>query len=125
MSEKEKIDVRRLPYHNYCSDCGDIMVGNDSFKAMCSNGYGDCTLAKVYLLDDSTKSALDVKTKLQWIGEFKGTGYVYDCDIPEDAKPLFELNGSYNIYQIMDEEYVDSVSKIRIPTGDILIVKNY
>ena len=92
---------------------------------MYSNGYGDCTLAKVYLLDDSKKSALDVKTKLQWICEFKGTGYVYDCDIPEDAKPLFELNGSYNIYQIMDDEYADSVSKIRIPTGDILIIKNY
>ena len=125
MSEKEKIDVRTLPFKKYCSDCGNILVGNNSLKAMYSNGYGDCTLTKVYLLDDSTKCALDVKTKLQWIGEFIGTGYIYDYDIPEEAKPLFKLNGSYNIYQIMDDEYADSVSKLIIPTGDILIVKNY
>lgn len=125
MSEKEKIDVRRLPSYKYCSDCGNIMVGNDSFKAMFSNGCGDCFTNRIYILDDKSKSALDVEQKLQWAGEFKGTGYIYDYDIPEDAKPLFELNGSYNIYQIMDDEYADSVSKLIIPTGDILIVKNY
>ena len=63
-----------------------------------------------------------IREKLRYVNSFQGKGYIYDYDIPEDAKPLYEVDGNYSVWQILYDNEKDSLIS-GMPTANMLIVK--
>lgn len=122
---KNTISVWDLPYKHYCADCGCILVGNESFYAKYSNGYGDVYNKRIILIDDPDYKIVPykIREKLRFVSIFQGKGYIYDYDIPEDAKPLYEIDGEYAVWQILFDNEEDS-SALGMPSANMLIVKH-
>ena len=57
-----------------------------------------------------------MKELLRFSEIVEGVGYVCDSDIPGEACPLFELDGKYKIYLVLNMVSVQ-------PTGNVLIHK--
>ena len=120
----EKISVWDLPYKHYSADAGGILIGNEAFKVRFGNGYGDVLNKRVILIEDTPITPLMIRQPLRHAGSFVGKGYVYDYDIPEGAKPIYEVDGEYSVYQILDDKDIENPSLRPMPTGCMLIVKN-
>lgn len=114
----KSISVWDLPCYTYSADCGSIMTGTDRFFAHHSNGYGDCSDKRIFLLEDyENENPEEVIMELLRFSEMvEGVGYVYNYDVPGEACPMFELNGKYMIYLVMNRESMQ-------PTGNMLIHK--
>lgn len=121
---KNTISVWDLPYKHYSADCGCILIGNESFYAKYSNGYGDVSNKRIILIEDFEHKIVPykIREKLRYVNNFQGKGYIYDYDIPEEAKPLFEVDGEYSVWQILYDNEEDS-SALNMPTANMLIVK--
>lgn len=121
---KNTISVWDLPYKHYSADCGSILIGNEYFYARYSNGYGDVSNKRIILIEDFEHKIVPykIREKLRYVNSFQGKGYIYDYDIPEDAKPLFEVDGEYSVWQILFDNEEDS-STLNMPTANMLIVK--
>lgn len=52
-----------------------------------------------------------------------GKGYVYDYDIQEDANPIYEVDGEYSVFQILDDIDVENPHLRPMPTGNMLLIK--
>ena len=120
----EKISVWDLPYKHYSADAGGILIGNETFKVRFDNGYGDVLNKRVILIEDTPITLLNIRQPIRHAGTFMGKGYVYDYDIQEDAKPLYEVSGEYSVYQILDDIDVENPNLRPMPTGNMLIVRN-
>lgn len=121
---KNTISVWDLPYKHYSADCGDILIGNESFYARYGNGYGDVYSKRIILIEDPGYNIVPykIREKLRYVNSFQGKGYIYDYDIPEDAKPLYEIDGNYSVWQILYDIELKS-SALGMSTGNMLIVK--
>ena len=121
----ETISVWDLPYRHYSADAGGILIGNETFKAKYDNGYGDVFNRRVILLEKTRPYLLQkIRQPLRRAGFFVGKGYVYDYDIPEEAKPIYEVDGEYSVFQILDDKDVENPHLRPMPTGNMLIVRN-
>lgn len=120
----ETISVWDLPYRHYSADVGGILIGNETFKAKYDNGYGDVFNKRVILIKNTPLMLQKIRQPLRHAGSFVGKGYVYDYDIPEDAKPVYEINGEYSVFQILDDYDIENPHLKPMPTGCMLIVKN-
>lgn len=120
----EKISVWDLPYKHYSADVGGILIGNDNFKAKYDNGYGDVFNRRVILIENALLMLQKIRQPLRYAGSFIGKGYVYDYDIPEDANPIYEVDGEYFVFQILDDKDIENPHLKSMPTGNMLIVKN-
>lgn len=85
------------------SDVGSLMVGNDSFSTLISNGYGDGTtrVGIVNKCDENIKKASLCEGMMDNCRvTLKGTFniYPYDCDAPSEQKPILTLTGNYFVY---------------------------
>lgn len=120
----EKISVWDLPYKHYSADAGGILIGNETFKIRFGNGYGDVLNKRVILIEDTSFMPQKIRQPLRHAGFFVGKGYVYDYDIPEDAKPIYEVDGEYSVFQILDDKDVENPHLRPMPTGNMLIVRN-
>lgn len=120
----EKISVWDLPYKHYSADVGGILIGNENFKAKYDNGYGDVFNRRVILIENALLMLQKIRQPLRHAGSFVGKGYVYDYDIPEDAKPIYEVDGEYFVFQILDDKDIENPHLKSMPTGNMLIVKN-
>lgn len=94
------------------------MTGSDRFFAHHSNGYGDCYNKRIFLLENhENENPEDVIMELLRFSEMvEGVGYVYNYDVPGEACPLFELDGKYKIYLVLNMVSTQ-------PTGNVLIQK--
>lgn len=119
----EKISVWDLPYKHYSADAGGILIGNETFKIRFGNGYGDVLNKRVILIEDTSFMPQKIRQPLRHAGTFIGKGYVYDYDIPEDAKPLYEVDGEYAVYQILDDIDIEHPNLRPMPTGCMLIIR--
>ena len=121
---KNTISVWNLPCKYYSADCGSILIGNESFYARYSNGYGDVFNKRIILIEDLEHKLVPykIREKLRYINSFQGKGYIYDYDIPEEAKPLYEVDGNYSVWQILYDNEKDSLIS-GMPTANMLIVK--
>lgn len=120
----EKIFVWDLPYKHYSADAGGVLIGNESFMTRFDNGYGDVLNKRVILIEDALPfTPLMIKQPLRHAGTFMGKGYVYDYDIQEDAKPLYEVSGEYSVYQILDDIDIEHPNLRPMPTGCMLIIR--
>lgn len=121
---KNTISVWNLPCKYYSADCGSILIGNESFYARYSNGYGDVSNKRIILIEDFEHKIVPykIREKLRYVNSFQGKGYIYDYDIPEDAKPLYEVDGNYSVWQILYDNEKDSLIS-GMPTANMLIVK--
>ena len=119
----ETIPAWGLPYKHYSADAGGILIGNETFKVRFDNGYGDVLNKRVILIEDTSFMPQKIRQPLRHAGTFIGKGYVYDYDIPEDAKPLYEVSGEYSVYQILDDIDVENPNLRPMPTGCMLIIK--
>lgn len=90
----------------YTADAGSVMLGNNTFKAHYSNGYGDGYF-EIYIAE-----AGEVKTPeadgWHFVDVVEGSFAVYDYDC-SDAEILTTLSGRYLIYN---------------KCGDILLAKS-
>lgn len=121
----ETISVWDLPYRHYSADVGGILVGNENFKAKYDNGYGDVFNRRVILIEKTRSYLLQkIRQPLRHAGFFVGKGYIYDYDIPEDAKPIYEVDGEYSVFQILDDKDIENPHLRPMPTGNMLIVRN-
>lgn len=120
----ETISVWDLPYKHYSADVGGILIGNENFKAKYDNGYGDVFNRRVILIENALLMLQKIRQPLRHAGSFVGKGYVYDYDIPEDAKPIYEVDGEYFVFQILDDKDIENPHLKSMPTGNMLIVKN-
>ena len=121
---KNTISVWDLLYKYYSADCGCILIGNESFYARYSNGYGDVSSKRVILIEDFEHKIVPckIREKLRYVNSFQGKGYIYDYDIPENAKPLYEIDGEYSVWQILFDNKEDSLA-LGMSTANMLIVK--
>lgn len=119
----ETISVWDLPYKHYSADAGGLLIGNENFKARYSNGYGDVLNKRIILIDNLLPFMKEIRQPLRHAGTFIGKGYVYDYDIPEDAKPIYEVDGEYLVYQILDDKDIENPHLKTMPTGNMLIIK--
>lgn len=112
------ISVWDLPCYRYSADCGSIMIGTDRFFAHHQNGIGDCSNNCIFLLEghENENPAYIIMEFLIFTEMVEGVGYVYNYDVPGEACPLFELDGKYMIYLVMNRVTMQ-------PTGHILIHK--
>ena len=117
------INVWDLPYKHYSADAGGVLIGNESFMTRFDNGYGDVLNKRVILIEDTSFTPLMIRQPLRHAGTFMGKGYVYDYDIQEDAKPLYEVSGEYSVYQILDDIDVENPNLRPMPTGCMLIIR--
>lgn len=120
----EKISVWDLPYKHYSADAGGILIGNETFRVSFDNGYGDVINKRVILIKDTPITLLNIKQPIRPVGSFAGKGYIYDYDIPEDAKPIYEVDGEYSVFQILDDKDIENPHLRPMPTGNMLIVRN-
>lgn len=113
----KSISVWDLPCYRYTTHCGSIMTGTDRFFVHHPNGYGNCS-QHIFLLEGYEKEnpAYIMKELLRFSEMVEGVGYVYDGDVPGEGYPLFELDGKYKIYLVLNMVSVQ-------PTGNVLIHK--
>ena len=111
------ISVWDLTRYRYTTHCGPIMTGTDRFFVHHTKGYGNCS-QHIFLLEGYEKEnpACIMKELLRFSEIVEGVGYVYDGDIPGEACPMFELDGKYKIYLVLNMVSVQ-------PTGNVLIHK--
>ena len=121
--EGKTINVWDLPYKHYSADAGGILIGNETFKVRFGNGYGDVLNKRVILIEDTSFTPLMIRQPIRHAGTFMGKGYVYDYDIQEDAKPLYEVSGEYSVYQILDDKDIENPNLRPMPTGCMLIMR--
>lgn len=77
----------------YFADAGSVMVGNDDFKALYGNKYGDGEFS-LFVEDFYDEINTDKYTFISVVnGKFNV--YNYDCS---GAEVLCELNGRYGIF---------------------------
>lgn len=112
------ISVWDLPRYRYTTHSGSIMTGTDRFFVHHPNGYGDSSWKYIFLLEGHEKEIPEciIKELLSFSERIEGVGYVYNGDVPGEACPLFELDGEYMIYLVLDMVSVQ-------PTGNVLIHK--
>lgn len=119
----EKISVWDIPYKHYSADAGGVLIGNESFMTRFDNGYGDVLNKRVILIEDKSFTPLMIRQPLRHAGTFMGKGYVYDYDIPEDAKPIHEVDGEYAVFQILDDKDIENPHLRPMSTGNMLLIK--
>lgn len=112
------ISIWDLPRYRYTTHCGSIMTGTDRFFVHHPNGYGNCSWQHIFLLEGHEKKNPEciIMELLRFSEMIEGVGYVYDGDVPGEACPLFELDGKYKIYLVLDMINIQ-------PTGNVLIQK--
>lgn len=115
---RKSISIWDLPRYRYTTHCGSIMTGTDRFFIHHPNGYGNCSWQHIFLLEGHEKENPEyiIMELLRFSEMIEGVGYVYDGDVPGEACPLFELDGKYKIYLVLDMINIQ-------PTGNVLIQK--